>query len=93
MKKKVWQWGIDLIGPFPKGKGQVKFVIIAIDYLTKWVEAEPLATITEKRTTDFIKKNIICRYGVPYIIITNYGRQFNNNNFREFCRKCEIKNC
>lgn len=43
------QWGIDLIGPLPTRKGQVKFAIVAIDYFTKWVEAEPLATITEKK--------------------------------------------
>ncbi|KAH9658287.1 Ribonuclease H [Citrus sinensis] len=73
--------------------GQVRFAIVAIDYFTKWVEAEPLATITEKRTTDFIQKNIICRYGVPHTIITDNGRQFDNDKFREFCRKLKIKNC
>ena len=57
------------------------------------MEAEPLATITEKRTTDFIQKNIICRYGVPHIMITDNGRQFDNDKFREFCRKLKIKNC
>ncbi|CAL8174756.1 unnamed protein product [Prunus armeniaca] len=39
------QWGIDLIGPMPKGKGQTKFAIAVVDYFTKWAEAEPLATI------------------------------------------------
>ena len=41
------QWGIDIIGPLPQGKKQVKFLLIAIDYITKWVEAKVLATITE----------------------------------------------
>ena len=41
------QWGIDIIGLLPQGKGQVKFLLVAIDYFTKWVEAEALATITE----------------------------------------------
>ncbi|KAI5335174.1 hypothetical protein L3X38_025307 [Prunus dulcis] len=40
------QWGLDLIGPMPQGKGQVKYAMVAVDYFTKWVEAEPLATIT-----------------------------------------------
>ncbi|XP_014521800.1 uncharacterized protein LOC106778352 [Vigna radiata var. radiata] len=40
------QWGIDIVGPFPPGTGQRKFLLVAIDYFTKWVEAEPLATIT-----------------------------------------------
>ncbi|CAL2277239.1 unnamed protein product [Prunus armeniaca] len=39
------QWGIDLIGPMPKGKGQTKFAIAVVDYFTKWAEAEPLSTI------------------------------------------------
>ena len=41
------QWGLDILGPLPLGKGQYKFIIVAVDYFTKWVEAEPLATITE----------------------------------------------
>ena len=40
------QWGLDILGPLPLGKGQCKFIIVAVDYFTKWAEAEPLATIT-----------------------------------------------
>ena len=40
------QWGIDILGPLPLGKGQVKFLLVVIDYFTKWVETEALATIT-----------------------------------------------
>ena len=43
------QWGIDIVGPLPLGKGQVKFLLVAIDYFTKWVKAEALATIMEAR--------------------------------------------
>ncbi|KAL2237688.1 UNVERIFIED_CONTAM: hypothetical protein Sindi_0960500 [Sesamum indicum] len=42
------QWGMDLVGPFPQAAGQRKFLIVAVDYFTKWVEAEPLAKILEK---------------------------------------------
>ena len=41
------QWGLDILGPLPLGKGQCKFIIVAVDYFTKWAEAEPLTTITE----------------------------------------------
>ncbi|KAL0410993.1 UNVERIFIED_CONTAM: hypothetical protein Slati_3689000 [Sesamum latifolium] len=41
------QWGIDIVGPFPLAAGQRKFLLVAVDYFTKWVEAEPLARITE----------------------------------------------
>ena len=40
------QWGLDILGPLPIGRGQCKFIIVAVDYFTKWTEAEPLATIT-----------------------------------------------
>ena len=42
------QWGLDIVGPFPTAIRQLKFLIMGIDYFTKWVEAEALATITEK---------------------------------------------
>ena len=42
------QWGLDIMGPFPMALRQLKFLVVDIDYFTKWVEAEPLATITEK---------------------------------------------
>ena len=84
------QWGIDLIGPLPKGRGAATHTIVAIDYFTKWVEVGVLSQITERNTTDFIWKNIIYRYVIPYTIITDNGRQFDNNNFREFCRKLRV---
>ena len=43
------KWGVDLIGSLPQGKYKMKFAIVAIDYYTKWVEAEPLQEITEAR--------------------------------------------
>ena len=42
------QWGLDIMGPLPVGRRQLKFLVVDIDYFTKWVKAEPLATITEK---------------------------------------------
>ena len=41
------QWGLDIMGPFPTAVQQLKFLVVGIDYFTKWVEAEALATITE----------------------------------------------
>ena len=53
------QWGIDIMGPFPLGKKQLKFLIVAIDYFTKWVETKLLTTTTEAKVTSFMWKNII----------------------------------
>ncbi|KAI5350779.1 hypothetical protein L3X38_003670 [Prunus dulcis] len=52
------QWGLDLIGPMPEGKGQVKYAVVAVDYFTKWAEAEALATITVARIESFVWQNI-----------------------------------
>ena len=48
------QWGMDIFGPFPLALGQHKFLLIAINYFIKWVEAKPLACITEARIKDFV---------------------------------------
>ncbi|CAL9031657.1 unnamed protein product, partial [Prunus brigantina] len=52
------EWGLDLIGPMPEGKGQVKYAVVAVDYFTKWVEAKALATITAARVEDFVWTDI-----------------------------------
>ena len=59
-------WGIDLVGSLSTGKGRVKYAIVAVDYYTKWVEAEPMNTITSKKALDFFFSNIVCRYDLPY---------------------------
>lgn len=56
---------IDLIVSLPTGKGGVKYTIIAVDYFTKWIKAEPVASVTGKKSLDFVIKNIVCRYGLP----------------------------
>ncbi|XP_030963880.1 uncharacterized protein LOC115985046 [Quercus lobata] len=52
------QWGLDILGPFPLGIRQMKFLVVGIDYFTKWVEAEPLANITQQNVKNFVWKNI-----------------------------------
>ena len=53
------------MGPFFLGKKQLRFLIVVINYFTKWVEAKPMTTITEAKVTSFVLKNIICKFGVP----------------------------
>ena len=73
-------------------KGQTKFAVVAVDYFTKWAEAEPLTQITEKKTTGFIWKSIICRFGIPQAIVINNRKQFDNPCFKGLCEGLEIKN-
>jgi transposase InsO family protein len=56
------------------------------------VEAEPLATSTEANVRNFVWKIIICRFGIPRVIISNNGKQFDNDQFRGFCSELGIKN-
>ncbi len=62
------------MGPFPIGRHQLKFLVVAIDYFTKWVEAEPLATITEKNMQRFVWKAVICRFGIPRVLVCDNGK-------------------
>ena len=86
------QWGLDILGPLPLGKGQCKFIIVAIDYFTKWAEAEPLATITEQKIRNFVWRAIICRFGILRALVSDNGKQFDNAKFRDFCADLGIKN-
>uniref|UniRef100_A0A2N9F1B5 Uncharacterized protein n=1 Tax=Fagus sylvatica TaxID=28930 RepID=A0A2N9F1B5_FAGSY len=81
-----------IMGPFPVGTKQAKFLVVAIDYFTKWVEAEPLATISEKNVKSFVWKAVICRFGIPRVLISDNGKQFDNGPFRELCAQLNIRN-
>ncbi|XP_074377568.1 uncharacterized protein LOC141719086 [Apium graveolens] len=78
-------WGMDILGPFPIASGQRKFIVVAIDYFTKLIEAKALAKITTKKIAQFFWENVICRYGIPRILVTDNGKQFDNAEFREYC--------
>nr|KYP74527.1 Transposon Ty3-I Gag-Pol polyprotein [Cajanus cajan] len=85
------QWGMDILGPFPPAKGQLKFLLVAIDYFTKWIEARPLAKITTENVRKFTWKNIVCRFGIPHTIVTDNGRQFIAEEFEVFLQELGIK--
>ena len=70
----------------------MKFLVVGIDYFTKWVEAEPLARIIEQNVKSFVQKNIICRFGISRVLVSNNGWQFENTPFREFCEQLGIRN-
>ncbi|RVW76376.1 Retrovirus-related Pol polyprotein from transposon 297 [Vitis vinifera] len=70
-------WGIDIIGKVsPKSSSGHEFILVAIDYFTKWVEAASYARLTSARVASFIRSHIICRYGVPHELISDRGAHF-----------------
>ena len=86
------QWGMDIVGPLPTAAGQKKFLLVATDYFSKWVEAEAYASIKDKDVTKFVWRNIVCRFGIPQTIIADNGLQFDSTTFKTFCSKLNIKN-
>ncbi|XP_074342003.1 uncharacterized protein LOC141679401 [Apium graveolens] len=68
-------WGIDLIGELPKAKGDVKYAVVAVDYFTKWAEDMSLTTITAKKIKDFLFNSIVCRFEIPYKVVSDNGKQ------------------
>ena len=70
-------WDIDIIGKIsPKSSNGHEFILVAIDYFTKWVEAASYAKLTSARVTNFIGSHIICHYRVPHELISNRGAHF-----------------
>ena len=65
------QWGMDIVGPLPIATAQNKFLLIAINYFRKWVEVEAYASIKDKDVSKSVWKNIVCRFGVPRVIVTD----------------------
>ncbi|VFQ67186.1 unnamed protein product [Cuscuta campestris] len=84
-------WGIDLIGLMPRVHGNFRWIIVAIDYFTKWIEAEPLVGGTAEQGSKFVSNNILSRYGVPKQITTDNGTQFEARDFNELLQGWKIK--
>nr|GFB37973.1 reverse transcriptase domain-containing protein [Tanacetum cinerariifolium] len=72
-------WGIDFMGPFPNSKGN-KYILIAVDYLSKWVEAKALPTNDARVVVKFLK-SLFSLFGTPKAIISNRGTHFCNDQF------------
>jgi len=85
-------WGIDLIGQiYPPSSKNHKFILVATDYFTKWVEAIPLKNVTSKEMIEFVKEHIIYRFGIPQTITTDQGTMFISDEFEEFATGMGIK--
>ena len=75
--------GLDLVGPLPITERNNRFIIVLVDYLTKWVEAEALATAESEDVINFLKM-VFSRHGVPEILVTDNGPQFTSDKTKAF---------
>ena len=84
--------GIDIVGPLPIALAQKKLLLVAIDYFSKWIEAEDFTSIKDKDVTQFIWKNIVRRFGIPQSIVSENGPQFDSRAYKNFCQELKINN-
>ncbi|RVW78395.1 Gag-Pol polyprotein [Vitis vinifera] len=83
-------WGIDFMGPFPMSFGH-SYILVGVDYVSKWVEAIPCRTNDHKVVLKFLKENIFSRFGVPKAIISDGGTHFCNKPFEALLAKYGVK--
>ncbi|XP_027177596.1 uncharacterized protein K02A2.6-like [Coffea eugenioides] len=85
-------WGMDVIGAIDLlASNGHRFILVAIEYFTKWVETESYKYVTKKVVTDFLRKHIICRFGVPETLITDNAKNLNNDMVDGLCEQLKIK--
>ena len=79
-------WGMDVIRPItPKASNGHRFIFVVINYFIKWIEVALYASVTKSVVARFIKKEIICRYGLPKRIISDNGLNLNNDMVTKVC--------
>ncbi|GKC57914.1 reverse transcriptase domain-containing protein [Tanacetum coccineum] len=83
-------WGIDFMGPFPSSRGN-KYILVAVDYLSKWVEEKVLPTNDARVVVKFLK-SLFARFGTPRAIISDRGTHFCNDQFIKFMLKTVSEN-
>ena len=82
-------WGIDFMGPFPPSDGK-EYILVAVDYVSKWVEAIPTRTNDHQEVLQFITRCIFTRYSCPRAIISDCGSHFNNSHFWALLKKYRV---
>nr|XP_016491162.1 PREDICTED: uncharacterized protein LOC107810820 [Nicotiana tabacum] len=83
-------WGINFMGLFPSSNG-CKYILVAIDYMLKWVEAIALPTNDVKVVVNFVKKYIFTRFGTPRVLISDGGTHFRNKLLDNVLAKYGVK--
>ncbi|XP_049399881.1 uncharacterized protein LOC125863966 [Solanum stenotomum] len=82
---------MDVICPIePAASNRHRFILVAIDYFTKWVEANSYKCVTKKVVANFVRNNLICRFGLPDYIITDNGGNLNSQLMKEICEQFKI---
>ena len=86
------QWGIDIVGPLPTAPAQKKLLLVATDYFSECIKAKAFSSIKDRDVTQFIWKNIVCRFGILKSIISDNEPQFDSRVYLNFYQELKIKN-
>ncbi|MCO5586855.1 hypothetical protein L7F22_040800 [Adiantum nelumboides] len=89
-KREEKKWGIDAIGPLPMAQSEKQYIIVGVDYMTRWVEAAATTRITAKDVAKAVFKNICCRFGTPLEIISDRGPGFRGDLVGELMEQLGI---
>ena len=82
---------VDVLGPLPETEQQNKYLLIVADYFTKWTEAFPIRDQEATTVADIMVKEIVSHYGVPLVLHSDQGRNFESTVFAEMCRLLGIE--
>ena len=83
-------WGIDFMGPFLSSFGNI-YILLAVDYVSKWVEATACPINDATTTVGFIQRNILSRFGAPRTIISDEESHFENKVLSKLMSRYDIK--
>lgn len=85
-------WALDLVGEIrPSSSKLQRYILVGIDYFTKWIEAIPLTNVDQETIVKFIQKHIIYRFGIPETITTDQGSIFTGRKVQEFAKELGFK--
>ena len=85
------RWALDFIGPISSPSRQKVYILVCIDYMTKWVEAVALAKANDQAVIDFLYSEIFTHFGVPIEVVTDGGPQFMSRQFESLLRKYHVQ--
>ncbi|MCO5598161.1 hypothetical protein L7F22_052253 [Adiantum nelumboides] len=84
------KWGIDAMGPLPRTANGKLYILVAIDYMTRWVEVQSVAKVNEKIVSKFVYSHICCRFGAPLEIVSDNGLGFRKGLLMKVCEELKI---
>lgn len=83
--------GIDIMGPFPTTARKKRFLLVLVDYFTRWIEVFPLRRTTSIDIAQILINEVFSRYGMPTFILSDNGPQFISTLFEQFCKILDIQ--